>query len=140
MDRLQGEQLSLIAESDDVDLSPSTDWAIDANGIKDLEYELIRREYVNRANGGQAKKLELPIETSGRQVGKLDLPIETTGGQVASLDPCLPRVQNPLKPLAILPPGTSSWIEIHPRKSGKYHYQRWREDKIKRSRYLGKSL
>ena len=140
MDRLQGEQLSLIADSDDVDRPPSTDWAIDTDEPSDSEYELIRREYVNRANGGQVGKLDLPIQTSGGKVGKLDLPIQTTGGQVASLDPCLPPVQNPLKPLAILPLGVSSWIEIHPRKSGKYYYQRWREDKIKRSRYLGKSL
>lgn len=140
MDRFSGDQLSILAQLDYETTTPSTVWAEDTKETDDWEYERIRREYVARANGGQVRNPASIIADSGGQTSEPQPHIDTSGGQLSSGDNCLPPTKRYSKPMAILPPGVATWIEVDRRRSGDYGYQRWRNDGIKRSRYLGKCL
>lgn len=113
MDRITGDQLSLIAENDRDRDCPQTDWAIDSGRVRDRSFEEIRSIYVDRANGGQAGLSPDPVGGNGGQAELLPNPAGGNGGQ----------------------PG---WIEIDKRKGGSYKYRRWRDaGGVKRSLYLG---
>lgn len=73
MNRLTGQQLSLIAEDDNELDSPRTDWAIDTAPLGTRSFEDIRSHFVDRANGGQAGSLADRVPIDGGQAGWIEI-------------------------------------------------------------------
>jgi hypothetical protein len=124
MDRLTGQQLSLIADHDNELDSPRTDWAIDTAPLGTRSFEDIRSHFVDRANGGQPGSIadRVPIDGGQAESGSV-----LDGGQAEWKADRVP-----------IDGGQAGWIEIEKRKGGTYKYRRWRDrNGIKRSQYLG---
>jgi hypothetical protein len=164
MERLAGEQLSLIAESD-FDCPPSNDWAIDTDPcppLRERSIDEIRQTFVSLSRGGQNKNSPTPPVAlhSGGQPQTRITSMEGNGGQTsnngggqfkngcnraevssACVVPSNRLFDRPAARLRDRSEGDEgTWVEIQHRKNGSFKYLRWREFKtgIKRSKYLGK--
>lgn len=136
MDLIRGDQLSLIAESDDY--VPSGDWSYDTP-VQERSLDEHRAIWIQRArDGGQNKNLTLPVAPhDGGQAQNRITPMGGSGGQNKNSD--LPPICSPS--LFDKNEGDDgTWIEHEYRKGAIYKKLRWREGKRKKSKYLGKVL
>jgi hypothetical protein len=135
MDYLNGDQLSLIAETEDY--APSGDWHYDTP-VQARSIDEHRQIWIQRArDGGQNKNLSLPVALHrGGQAQTRITPMEGNGGQNknSGIPPsCPPSLFTKSEG------DDGTWIEIQRRAGGEYRYLRWREvSGKKRSKYLGK--
>jgi hypothetical protein len=137
MDRYQGEQLSLIAETDDY--TPVGDWAHEVS-VQERSREQHRAIWIARANDGGQNKNYPTCQLAphhGGQVQTRTTPSKSSGGQLGGLAQFLTCPPSTLFDRHEGDEGT--WTEIKSRKYGEYKYLRWRDfSGKKRSKYLGK--